>query len=122
MASRFDDIFGDTALPAMFEVHGDAGRFEYTPAGSTDSQAMDAIIGQERVERDVEQTGLVLGYSRWVTVLASSLAAPKTNATATVDDVEYAVRSIKQGVDNWRLELFRTTVQEFSRAGYRRGR
>lgn len=118
--SEFSSLLADTAEASLWVLHGDSGRVEYTPRnGRATSYA--AIVGPEKAVQDAERTGQIIGYSRLVVVKQADLAEPRLNASVTVDDIEYVLRSYEASSGgDWRLSLFRSTVTEFSRPGYRR--
>jgi hypothetical protein len=118
--SEFATLVTETAESSLWIVHADTGRFVYTAAGGS-PQSLDAIVGPEKVEESKEEAGQVLGYTRCVSVQATDLAIPATNAAVTVDSVSYVIRSYSRSTGGlWDLDLFRSTMSERSRRDYRR--
>lgn len=118
--SEFSSLLADTAEASLWIFHGDSGRVEYTPRNGR-AASYDAIVGPEKAVQDEERTGQIIGYTRLVSIKQSDLAEPRLNAAVAVDGVEYVLRSYEASSGgDWRLSLYRSTVAEFSRPGYRR--
>ena len=124
--SRLDDEFAAGGVSALMDVLGDAGRLTYTPAGG-DAVSLTAIIGPEQTEEDSDLDGRTNRAVREVTITTDpdcdygGVAGPATNATVTIDDVEWAVEEIlSQDANLVTLLLVRETRVERGRPDYRR--
>jgi len=118
--SVHEDIVADVVMPLLMAQFADSGRVTRTPQG-TAGTSVEAIVGEETIDRRGSDSGLVLEFVRQVTVEASVEA--KMNDAWTVDDVAYAVRRITPTGDGYlTVELVRRSAAELSRSDLRRTR
>lgn len=112
-------LFEETGLAAMFATHADAGRFVYCAEGGLEI-ACDAIIGAERIDEGADKSDRHARRVRQVTIQTASVEAPRENATARVDGVEYGIVAVEISGDGFaELTLARTPTIETARPNYR---
>jgi hypothetical protein len=112
-------LFSDAGLAALFEVQASSDRFVYV--GESGAEVVcDAIIGMETIEEVKDKSERAARRIRRVQIKTDSVNAPRENATARVDGVEYAITFIETSSDGFSLlTLARSPMIETARPNYR---
>lgn len=117
--SAHSQLFADTGLDALFEVHGSSSRFVYVGESGAEVPC-DAIIGAETTEEATEKTDRKARRVRRVQIKTSSVSQPRENAIARVDGVEYGISAVETSDDGFaNLTLVRVPTIETARPNYR---
>ena len=124
--SRLDNDFATGGVSALMDGLGSAGRLVYTPAGG-DAVSLTAMIGAESTEEGSDLEGRTNRAVCEVIISTDpdcdygGVASPATNATVTLDGVEWAIDDIlAQDANLATLRLVRETRVERGRPDYRR--
>lgn len=122
--STFTENYAAAALPALFDVYGQA--VTYTPAGG-DGVALTAILSPDEIEELPTLDGRELRRTRHATISrdpdgdAGGVASPSHRDTVTADGRTYAVEAVAEMTDAWaRLRLTHSAALEVTRPAYRR--
>lgn len=124
MASQFDEIFSETAMPVLFEQHGVSATY-YPASGGTVAVTVMGGVETTIDRNDMEGGRTAERTTSWEmstdpTGPYGGVAAPGMNDQIDVDGVKYEVRSAKdKSGDLVTLECVRIGSIEKARPGYR---
>lgn len=128
--SRFDDLFGQVAAPAMLEFLGHRGGVAYVKPDGQPGGRVDAMLEAEGIEEEADDSGRRARMTRRAVVrrrprLPFWLDPPSIEGQIEVDDgdgpVRYAIEALEAVTETFAtLRLARVAAVEVGRGGYRR--